>query len=84
MEFDLLNPNPAEELTKHKLKKLIQKPNSFFLDIKCFKCPTMTHTFSHAQSTILCSNEKCNEVLATPTGGKLELKDGVKIRKKAE
>ena len=35
MEFDLLHPDPAEEVQKHKLKKLVQKPNSFFLDIKC-------------------------------------------------
>jgi ribosomal protein S27E len=27
---------------------------------------------------------RCHEILATPTGGKLEMKDGVHIRKKAE
>jgi ribosomal protein S27E len=27
---------------------------------------------------------RCNEILATPTGGKLEMKDGVHIRRKAE
>ena len=63
MEFDLLHPDPTIENQKHKLKKLVQKPNSFFLDIKC---------------------KECGEVLATPTGGKLELKEGVHIRRKGE
>ena len=82
MEYDLLHPNPEEEVQKHKLKKLVQKPNSFFLDIKCKGCGEITHTFSHAQSVIKC--KKCNDILATPTGGKLELKEGVRIKRKAE
>lgn len=81
MEYDLLHPNPEEEDKKHKLKKLVQKPNSFFVDIKC-TCGTLTHTFSCAQSTIKCKS--CNEILATPTGGKLEFKEGVHIRRKPE
>ena len=28
--------------------------------------------------------KKCNDILATPTGGKLELKEGVRIKRKAE
>ena len=28
---DLLNPTPASEARKHKLKKLVQAPNSFFM-----------------------------------------------------
>jgi len=54
MDFDLLNPDPREEAIKHKLKKLVQKPNSYFLDIKCNQCGEMTHTFSHAQSVVKC------------------------------
>ena len=45
MEYDLLHPDPNEEKQKHKLKKLVQKPNSFFLDIKCKACGGLTHTF---------------------------------------
>jgi small subunit ribosomal protein S27e len=30
---DLLNPAPATEARKHKLKKLVQAPNSFFMVI---------------------------------------------------
>jgi ribosomal protein S27E len=54
MEYDLLSPDPKDELVKHKLKKLVQKPNSFFIDIKCKVCKELVHTFSHAQSVIKC------------------------------
>ena len=55
MEFDLLNPDQRVESAKHKLKKLVQKPNSYFLDIKCVQCNNLVHTFSHAQSVIKCN-----------------------------
>ena len=42
MEYDLLSPDPAVEAQKHKLKKLVQKPNSYFMDIKCKNCGTLT------------------------------------------
>jgi len=32
---DLLNPSPVTEARKHKLKRLVQGPNSFFMDVKC-------------------------------------------------
>lgn len=32
---DLLRPSPEEEKRKHKLKRLVQSPNSFFMDVKC-------------------------------------------------
>ncbi len=54
MEFNLANPDPSVEEYKHKLKKLIQKPNSYFLDVKCKNCTEILHTFSHAQSVIKC------------------------------
>ena len=82
MDFDLLAPDAMQEEQKHKLKRLVQRPNSFFIDIKCKSCKKLIHTFSHAQITVKCKG--CGEVLANPTGGKLEMKDGVHIRKKAE
>ena len=82
MEYDLLNPNPRVENKKHKLKKLVQRPNSHFIDIKCKVCKTINHTFTHARSEIKC--KKCSELLATPTGGKLSLKDGNAVRKMIE
>lgn len=32
---DLLNPTVEEEKRKHKLKRLVQSPNSYFMDVKC-------------------------------------------------
>ena len=56
MDADLLHPDPIEEAKQHKLKKLIQTPNSYFLDIKCPSCGKVVVAFSHAQTVI-----KCNE-----------------------
>mmetsp|Transcript_29166 Transcript_29166/g.30290 ORF Transcript_29166/g.30290 Transcript_29166/m.30290 type:complete len:83 (-) Transcript_29166:127-375(-) len=82
MEYDLLNPSQHIENKKHKLKRLVQRPNSYFVDIKCKNCKKITHTFTHAQSTIKCKN--CQELLATPTGGKISIKDGNLVRKMIE
>lgn len=41
LETDLLNPDPAAQAQKHKLKRLVQSPNSFFMDVKCPGCYTM-------------------------------------------
>ena len=32
---DLLHPSLEEEKRKHKLKRLVQSPNSYFMDVKC-------------------------------------------------
>ena len=34
-DLDLLNPPAEYEKNKHKLKRLVQSPNSFFMDVKC-------------------------------------------------
>ena len=34
-DIDLLNPPADFEKRKHKLKRLVQSPNSFFMDVKC-------------------------------------------------
>jgi small subunit ribosomal protein S27e len=49
MPADLLHPSAADELRKHKLKRLVQGPNSFFMDVKCPGCFNITTVFSHAQ-----------------------------------
>ena len=55
MDYDLLKPDPAVEDAKHKLFKIVQKPNSYFIDIKCGgNCKDMVHTFVNAQSVIKC------------------------------
>ena len=49
MPKDLFHPSQVDEKAKHKLKRLIQSPNSFFMDVKCPGCFHITTIFSHAQ-----------------------------------
>src|SRR5258708_9996367 len=35
LAVDLLNPSIESEKKKHKLKRLVQSPNSYFMDVKC-------------------------------------------------
>lgn len=32
---DLMHPSFAEERRRHKKKRLVQSPNSYFMDVKC-------------------------------------------------
>merc|ERR1711918_274625 len=66
--LDLLYPTPEEEKRKHKLKRLVQSPNSFFMDVKCPGCFHITPVFSHAQIVVFCS--ACSTALCQPTGGR--------------
>ncbi|KAJ9549214.1 hypothetical protein OSB04_021757 [Centaurea solstitialis] len=45
-DVDLLNPPAELEKRKHKLKRLVQSPNSFFMDVKCQGCFNITTVFS--------------------------------------
>ena len=54
MEMDLLHPDPIQEAKKHKLKRLIPNPKSFFMDVKCPGCYSIATVFSHAQTVVLC------------------------------
>ncbi len=69
MVQDLLHPSAVSESRKHKLKRLVQGPNSFFMDVKCAGCFTITTVFSHAQTVVLCGS--CSQMLCQPTGGKV-------------
>lgn len=53
MPVDILHPSKADELKTHKLKRLIQSPNSFFMDVKCPGCFHITTIFSHAHVSLL-------------------------------
>lgn len=77
---DLLHPTAATELRRHKMKRLVQSPNSYFMDVKCPGCVQITTVFSHAQSTVTCTG--CGTVLCTPSGGKARLTEGSSYRKK--
>ena len=71
---DLLHPRPEDEKRKHKLKRLVQHPNSYFMDVKCPGCYKITTVFSHAQTVVLCVG--CSTVLCQPTGGRARLTEG--------
>merc|ERR550517_1449175 len=62
---DLLHPLHHEEKRKHKLKRLVQHPNSYFMDVKCSGCYRITTVFSHAQTVVVCAG--CSTVLCQPT-----------------
>ncbi|XP_020143117.1 small ribosomal subunit protein eS27-like [Microcebus murinus] len=76
---DLLLPSP-EEKRKHKKKRLVQSPNSYFMDVKCPGCYKITTVFSHAQTVVLCVG--CSTVLCQPIGGKARLTEGCSFRRK--
>ncbi|KAI0534147.1 ribosomal protein S27-domain-containing protein [Xylaria digitata] len=80
LAVDLLNPTPAAEAKKHKLKTLVPAPRSFFMDVKCPGCFVITTVFSHAQTVVICQG--CTTVLCQPTGGKARLTEGCSFRRK--
>ena len=79
---DLLHPPAALEARKHKLKRLVQSPNSFFMDVKCQGCFQITTVFSNSQTVVVCPS--CSAVLCTPTGGKARLTEGCSFRRKGD
>ena len=82
IQVDLLHPDTKSEAQKHKLKRLIQAPNSYFMDVKCNGCLKITTIFSHSQTVVTC--EGCSAVLCQPTGGIAKLSDGCSFRTKSE
>jgi len=81
LKVDLLNPSKALEQQLHKKKRLVQGPNSYFMDVKCPGCFNITTVFSHAQTVVQCGS--CSTVLCQPTGGKARLTEGCSFRRKA-
>ncbi|KAJ3354506.1 40S ribosomal protein S27 [Entophlyctis luteolus] len=80
LAIDLLNPLESSEKRSHKLKRLVQSPNSFFMDVKCSGCFQITTVFSHAQTVVICGG--CATVLSQPTGGRARLTEGSSYRRK--
>uniref|UniRef100_A0A8C6Q356 40S ribosomal protein S27 n=1 Tax=Nothobranchius furzeri TaxID=105023 RepID=A0A8C6Q356_NOTFU len=68
---DLMHPSPSEERRRHKKKRLVQSPNSYFMDVKCIGCYRITTIFSHAHTVVACPG--CTTILCTPGGGKCKL-----------
>jgi small subunit ribosomal protein S27e len=52
--------------------KLIPKPKSKFLRVKCLKCGNEQLLYSHATNEVKCN--VCDEILAEATGGKAKIK----------
>jgi len=52
--------------------KLIPKPKSRFLRVKCLKCGNEQLLYSNPVNKITCN--VCGETLAEPTGGKAKIK----------
>ncbi|KAM8750920.1 40S ribosomal protein S27-like isoform 1-T1 [Acanthopagrus schlegelii] len=77
---DLLHPTIDHERRQHKKKRLVQTPNSYFMDVKCPGCYKITTMFSHAQTVVLCVG--CSTVLCQPKGGKARLTEGCSFRRK--
>ncbi|XP_060981311.1 small ribosomal subunit protein eS27-like [Dama dama] len=77
---ELLHPSLEEKKKKHKKKRLVQSPNSYFMDVKCPGCYKITTVFNHAQTVVLCVG--CSTVLFQPTGGKARLTEDCSFRSK--
>lgn len=80
LAVDLLHPSLEAESQKYKLKTLVPAPRSYFMDVKCPGCYTITTVFSHAQTVVGCGS--CATVLCQPTGGKAKLTEGSSFRRK--
>jgi len=80
LAVDLLHPSAEHEKRTHKKKRLVQSPNSYFMDVKCPGCFNISVVFSHAQTVVLCGS--CANVLCQPTGGRARLTEGCSFRKK--
>lgn len=52
-DIDLLHPPAEIEKQKHKTKRLVQSPNSFFMDVKCQGCFQMCVLYTAAASSFL-------------------------------
>ena len=81
-DSDLCYPNARDERQKHKRRRLVQGPNSFFMDVKCPNCFAITTVYSHATTQVTCKG--CSTVLSRSTGGKAKLTPGCSFRKKQD
>jgi small subunit ribosomal protein S27e len=55
--------------------KLIPKPSSTFVRVRCPKCGNEQLLYSNAVNTVNCN--VCGETLAEPTGGKVRIKGDI-------
>ena len=70
-EIDLLHPLPSVEASRHKLKRLVQTPNSFFMDVKCPGCFNMYALPARRYAVIRAACCLRPSGFASPRAGKL-------------
>ncbi|KAI6195635.1 hypothetical protein M3Y94_01010200 [Aphelenchoides besseyi] len=80
LAVDLLHSDGESERRCHKQKRLVPTPNSFFMDVKCPSCFTISTLFSHAQTVVRCRG--CSGDNSRVLGGKTRLVDGCSFRRK--
>jgi len=56
-------------------EKLIPRPRSSFIRVKCLKCGNEQMMFSNAVNKVSCN--VCGTILAEPSGGKAKIKGEV-------
>ena len=78
VEMDLMNEDRER---MHKLKKLVQAPDSYFMDVKSPHTYEIITIFSHSQTAV---TDSAGNILCTPTGGKVKLVVGVSWRRKGD
>ncbi|KAF1744745.1 hypothetical protein MXB_2208 [Myxobolus squamalis] len=78
---DLSNPSPQDEIRKHKTKRLVPFPNSYFSEVECANCKKIQTLFSHVSSPVFCVG--CSSMIAKPTGGKTKLAKDCKYKRVA-
>ncbi|CAG8003525.1 unnamed protein product [Penicillium salamii] len=78
--YSLISQSRNKWLILDSSQTLVPQPRSFFMDVKCPGCFTITTVFSHAQTVVICAG--CSTVLCQPTGGKARLTEGCSFRRK--
>ncbi|KAG5481669.1 hypothetical protein CUR178_07022 [Leishmania enriettii] len=81
-DADLSYPTVRTERMKHKRCRLVQGPNSYFMDVSCPRCRQVTVVYSHATTSVECKG--CSKKLCRPTGGKALLVEGCGYRRKPD
>ena len=73
---DLLHPLHHEEKRKHKLKRLVQHPNSYFMDVKCAACRNIAVVFRVVLSILACLTHREVLLLSLLVLCTIHLKEG--------
>jgi small subunit ribosomal protein S27e len=92
LAVDLLNPSLEYEKSQHKLKRLVQSPNSYFMDVKCPGASPCSNairqilkyltpgcfviTTVFSHAQTVVLCASCSSILCQPTGGRARLTEG--------